>query len=206
MSLLLLNGAEPDLSWQKGLNDVSKRHHIRMWKAVGTWRGQEIWVGAATRDVDFAYLRPGRKLAHKIEEDVDHERDKVAYDVAFSSCGRILDWSERPDFPRVTGNATGDLIVTDGHMVVIAMNDCPAPRMSTDTVNSTPLAEHGGTLQRLARREILSFRNGLLRTNPYWRTFEASRWIVQSIRRRNKPRSDPDLLSGSRDYAVAMRQ
>jgi hypothetical protein len=206
MSLLLLNGAEPDLSWQKGLNDVSKRHHIRMWKAAGTWRGQEIWVGAATRDVDFAYLRPGRKLAHKIEEDVDHERDKVAYDVAFSSCGRILDWSERPDFPRVTGNATGDLIVTDGHMVVIAMNDCPAPRMSTDTVDSMPLAEHGGTLQRLARREILSFRNGLLRTNPYWRTFEASRWIVQSIRRRNKPRSDPDLLSGSRDYAVAMRQ
>ena len=66
MSLLLLNGAEPDMSWQKGLNDVSKRHHIRMWKAAGTWHGREIWVGAATRDIDFAYLRPGKKLSHKI--------------------------------------------------------------------------------------------------------------------------------------------
>jgi len=208
MSLLLLNGAEPDMSWQKGLNDVSKRHHIRMWKAAGTWRGREIWVGAATRDIDFAYMRPGRKLSHKIEEDVDQERDKVAYDVAFSSCGSILDWADRPDFPRVARNATGDPIVTDGRMVALALNDCHSPRLSTETVDATPLAEHGGLVQRFARREILSARNGLLRTNPYWRTFEATRWIVESIRRRNRQQQtpDPELLSRSHAAAVAMRQ
>jgi LssY C-terminus len=208
MSLLLLNGAQPDMSWQKGLNDVSKRHHIRMWKAAGTWRGREIWVGAATRDVDFAYLRPGRKLSHKIEEDVDQERDKVAYDVAFSSCGNILDWANRPDFPRFARNATGDPIVTDGRMVALELNDCPSPRLSTETVDATPLAEHGGLVQRFVRREILSARNGLLRTNPYWRTFEASRWIVESIRRRNREQQtpDPELLSKSHAAAVAMRQ
>ncbi len=90
MSVLLLDGAGPDMSWQKGLNDVSKRHHIRMWKEAGTWHGREMWVGAATRDVDFAYLRRGEKLSHRIEEDIDQERDKVAYDLAFSSCGNIL--------------------------------------------------------------------------------------------------------------------
>ena len=36
MSTLLLNGAEADLSWEKGLNDVSKRHHIRLWKQPGS--------------------------------------------------------------------------------------------------------------------------------------------------------------------------
>jgi hypothetical protein len=127
MSLLLLNGAGPDTSWQKGLNDVSKRHHIRMWKAAGTWRGCELWIGAATRDIDFAFMRPGRALSHKIEQDIDLERDKVAYDLAFSSCGNLLDWTDRADFPRFARNATGDPIVTDGRMVVMELNDCPAP-------------------------------------------------------------------------------
>jgi hypothetical protein len=206
MSVLLLNGAEPDMSWQKGLNDVSKRHHIRLWKAAGTWRGRELWIGAATRDVDFAYMRPGSKLTHKIEEDVDQERDKVAYDLAFSSCGNPLDWMDRPDFPRFTRNATGDPIETDGRVAVIEMNDCEAPRLSTETVDSTPLPEHGDLLQRFARREILSARNGLLRTNPYWRVFEATRWIVYSIRQRKHQTSDPELLSGSRTAWLDYRQ
>jgi hypothetical protein len=82
-------------------------------------------------------------------------------------------------------------------MMAIELNDCDAPRLSTESVDSTPLPEHSDKLQRFARREILSARNELLRTNPYWPTFEASRWIVESIRRREHRTSDPDLLSNS---------
>jgi hypothetical protein len=181
------------MSWQKGLNDVSKRHHIRLWKEAGTWRGREVWVGAATRDIDFAYLRPGRTLTHRIEENVDQERDKVAYDMAFTSCGILLDWIDRDDFPRSARNATGDPITTDGRIVVIEMNEC-VPRISTETVDSSPLPEHGDRWQRFARREILSARNELLRTNPYWRTYEGSRWIFDSIRRRRRRTSEPELV------------
>jgi hypothetical protein len=195
MSLLLLNGAEPDMSWQKGLNDVSKRHHIRMWREDTTWQGREMWVGAATRDVDFAYLRPGGTLSHKIEEDVDQERDKVAYDLAFTSCGNPLDWTDRADFPRFGRNATGDPIATDGRMAVVELNDCDAPRLSTETVDSTPVPEHGDKLQRFARREVLSARNELLRQNIYWRTYEGSRWIVEWIRRRNQRQTSGQELS-----------
>jgi hypothetical protein len=197
MSLLLLNGADPDMSWQKGLNDVSKRHHIRMWKEDTTWHGRQMWVGAATRDIDFAYLRRGSTLSHKIEEDVDQERDKVAYDLAFTSCGNLLDWTERADFPRSASNATGDPIVTDGRMVVVELNDCPAPRLSTETVDRTPVPEHGDKLRRFARREVLSARNELLRQNPYWRTYEGSRWLVEWIRRRKRETSGPELASKS---------
>jgi hypothetical protein len=206
MSVLLLNGAEPDMSWQKGLNDVAKRHHIRLWKVAGTWRGREIWIGAATRDIDFAYMRPGSRLTHKIEQDVDQERDKVAYDLAFSSCGNPLDWTDRPDLPRFASNATGDPIETDGRVAVIELNDCESPRRSTETVDSTPLPEHGDLLQRFARREILGARNGLLRTNPYWRVFEATRWIVYSIRQRQHRTPDPELSSGSRTAWLDYRQ
>jgi len=197
MSLLLLNGAEPDMSWEKGLNDVSKRHHIRMWREDTTWRGRQMWVGAATRDIDFAYMRRGGRLSHKIEHDVDQERDKVAYDLAFTSCGNLLDWTDRADFPRLASNATGDPIITDGRMVVVELNDCDAPRLSTETVDSTPLPEHGDRWQRFARREVLSARNGLLRTNPYWRAYEGSRLLVEWIRRRRQPSPGPELSSTS---------
>jgi hypothetical protein len=197
MSRLLLNGAEADTSWEKGLNDVSKRHHLRIWKQDSTWLGQQIWVGAATRDIDFAYLRRGSKLSHKIAEDVDQERDKVAYDLAFTSCGKLLDWTERPDFPRLARNATGDPMVTDGRMVVVKLNDCDAPRLSTETVDSAPLPEHGDKWQRFARREVLSARNGLLRTNPYWRAYEGSRLIVEWIRRRRQATIGPELSTTS---------
>ena len=197
MSRLLLNGAEADMSWEKGLNDVSKRHHLRIWQQDSTWLGQQIWVGAATRDIDFAYLRRGSKLSHKIAEDVDQERDKVAYDLAFTSCGKLLDWTERPDFPRLARNATGDPMVTDGRMVVVKLNDCDAPRLSTETVDSAPLPEHGDKWQRFARREVLSARNGLLRTNPYWRAYEGSRLIVEWIRRRRQATVGPELSTTS---------
>ncbi len=124
MSLLLLNGAEPDMSWQKGLNDVSKRHHIRMWKETrrGTARrcGWEPPPAISTSPT----CGRGNRLSHKIEENVDQERDKVAYDLAFTSCGNLLDWADRADFPRSANNATGDSIITDGRMVVVELNDC----------------------------------------------------------------------------------
>lgn len=203
MSVLLLNGAQPDMLWEKGLNDVSKRHHIRIWKAAGTWHGREMWIGAATHDVDIAYLRRGRAVSHTIDEDIDQERDKVAYDLAFSSCGNPVDWTDRPDFPRSAHNATGDPIVTDGRMAVIELNDCSTPRLSTESVDATPVPEHGGKLQRFVRREILSARNEVLRTNPYWRTFEASRWIVVSIRRREHKTAEPELLSDTRSTTLS---
>ncbi len=197
MSLLLLDGAGPDMTWQKGLNDVSKRHHIRMWKAATAWQGREIWIGAATHDVDFAYMRPGSKLSHKIEEDVDQERDKVAYDLAFTACGNVLDWTDRPDFPRFAHNATGDPIITDGRMAVVELNGCREPRLATETVDTASLPEHGGKLQRFARREVLSARNDLLRTNPYWRSYEGGRWAVEWLRRRRPQVAGPELSSNT---------
>ncbi len=198
MSPLLLNGAQPDMSWEKGLNDVAKRHHIRMWREALTLNGQEIWIGAATRDIDFAYLRPGGRLTHKIEENVDQERDKVAYDLAFTSCADILDWTTREDLPRFARNATGDPITTDGRMVVMELNACREPRMSTETVDWMALPEHGDKLERFARREILSARNELLRTNPFWRTYEGTRWLVDYVRWRRRQAADQELLTNSR--------
>ena len=101
MSDLLVEDQKADMSWQKSFNDVSKRHHIRIWKQPATWNGRAIWIGAATHDIDFAFWRPGKAMAHKIAENVDDERDKVVNDLLFTSCADVLDTPERCRYSRV---------------------------------------------------------------------------------------------------------
>jgi hypothetical protein len=191
MSPLLLNGEPADMSMEKGLNDVSKRHHIRLWKQEGAWNGQDVWIGAATRDVDFGYLRPGRPFAHKIAPDVDRERDKVAYDLAFTGCANAPDWAARTNVPRVAENGTGDAMTTDTRLAVVEFNDCRAPRLSTETIDAAPVPEHGGKIELFARREILSLRNDLLRNNWFWRGYETTRWIGGVLRTHVRESSGP---------------
>src|SRR5579883_3326771 len=181
MSKLLVNDVEPGMSWQKGLNDLAKRHHIRMWKQSETWDGQEIWVGAATRDVDFAYLRPGQPVTHRIEEDIDLERDKIARDLEFTTCASAAYW-ERPGAPMTAKNSTGDPMQTDGRLAIVRMNACEAPR---GIPTAEPLRAHGNYFQRLARRQVLSVRCDFYRHNMYWRSYEAARWMVGAFKNRH---------------------
>jgi hypothetical protein len=203
MSSLLVNGEPADMSLEKGLNDVSKRHHIRLWKQEGEWEGQELWIGAATRDVDFGYLRPGRAFTHRIAAEVDRERDKVAYDLAFTGCTNSLDWTGRASVPRVTENATGDAMTTDTRLALVELNDCRAPRLSTETIDMAPVPIHGGRLELFARREILSVRSDLFRNNWYYRTYEVTRWMVGVLRAHRRTSSGPrSFLSSFRHSSL----
>ena len=185
MSALLLNDAEADMSWQKGLNDMSKRHHIRIWKMPEMWEGQEVWAAAATRDIDFAYMHHGSAMTHRIQENIDEERDKIAYDLAYTSYVDVLDWTERSNLPSITRNGTGDLMTTDKKMAIMRFRDCDTPRLSTDSMELDTVPMHGKFAQRFVRREILSMRNDVMRHNVFWRGYEGARWIVTNIRKRN---------------------
>lgn len=193
MTALLLNDQEADMSWQKGLNDMSKRHHVRIWKQAQTWDGQEVWAAAATRDIDFAYMHHGSAMTHRIDGNIDQERDKIAYDLAFTSYVDELDWAERSGVPGIMRNGTGDLMSTDKKLAVIRLRDSETPRLSTDTQEMDSLPVHGRMGQRFVRREILSMRNDIVRNNVYWRGYEGVRWIVTNVRKRNRPPEVADV-------------
>ena len=188
MSALLVNELPPDMSWQKGFNDIYKRHHIRLWRMGETEDGQEIWIGAATRDIDVAYLRPTSFVTHKVAGLVDQERDKVVNDLTFTSCADAVDWWERPHMPRVAFTATGDRLETDARLAVVALNSC---RNAEELPGGDALPMHGSRFQRVVRREIMSFRSDMIRSNPYWRALEEARTLVTVIRQRRQV-SDPD--------------
>ncbi len=177
MSDLLVEDQKADMSWQKSFNDLSKRHHIRIWKQTATWNGREVWIGAATHDIDFAFWRPGTAMTHKIAENVDEERDKVVNDLLFTSCASLLDTPERFEIPTFTRNATGDSMRTDTRLAILQVNACSAPATSLQFANAA-LPLHGSKVQRFARREILSLRSDVIRENIYWRGYEGVRWMI----------------------------
>jgi LssY C-terminus len=183
MSDLLVQDQKADMSWQKSFNDVSKRHHIRIWKQSATWNGRQVWIGAATHDIDFAFWRPGTKMTHKIAENVDEERDKVVNDLLFTSCASVLDTPERFEIPMFARNATGDPMRTDTRLAILQVDACMAPVSSLQFVNAA-LPLHGSKVQRFARREILSLRSDVVRENIYWRSYEGVRWMISAYRGR----------------------
>jgi hypothetical protein len=201
MSMLLVNDEVPGMVWQKGLNNMAKRHHIRLWEQPETWNGERIWIGAATRDVDYGYLRHGRVVTHKIEKDIDLERDKILHDIEFTSCANVADYVERPRAPRFTRNATGDPMETDGRIAIVNLNGCSAPQVTTWT--GDPLPKHGNAFQRIVRRQILSIRNDYYRENLYWRTYEGTRWLITSIRNHRRANDrDPSADAPQSDRAA----
>ena len=132
-------------------------------------------------------------VTHKIEENIDRERDKIVHDFEFTTCADVADYVERPHVPQFTHNATGDPMETDARIAVVHMNECNAPHV-TKWVGE-PLPVHGNPFQRLVRRQILSIRSDFYRQNPYFRSYEGARWLVTAIRdhrHRNDPENRPE--------------
>src|SRR5215470_4670906 len=119
VSTLLLNGQPPDLVFQKSLNTFAKQHHIRIWKLKKTYKGQDVWVGAATHDIATSNSRGYTKWSHRIDPHVDRERDWIQSDLLFSGMAIAYADMDRPHAPKRAANATGDDIVTDGKITVV---------------------------------------------------------------------------------------
>ena len=130
MSTLLLNGQAPDLTFQKSLNTFAKRHHIRIWKLKKTYKGQGVWIGAATHDIATENSRGYTKWTHRIDPHIDRERDWIQSDLLFSGMAVAYLDVDRPHAPKKASNATGDGIVTDGKITVVDLGASRKPRQA----------------------------------------------------------------------------
>ncbi len=127
VSTLLLEGRPPDLVFQKSLNTFAKRHHLRVWKLEKTYDGQDVWVAAATHDIETTSKRANTKWSHRIDSHVDRERDWVATDLLFIAPEISYVDIDRPAAPHKIANATGDDIVTDGKISVLNLSAVKPP-------------------------------------------------------------------------------
>ena len=152
VSALLYKGTLPELVFEKSLNTITKRHHIRVWYA-GVVDGRELWLGAATHDIGGAFSLHSFAFTHKIDQNIDDEREKVATDLRFAGC---VDSEMRVDRPAAVAGVLEGGTLTDGAATVLSMADCQA---SDAPAEAAP--KPGNGVSRLTRRMILEARNHL---------------------------------------------
>jgi hypothetical protein len=121
MSELYLFGRPQDygLAHAEPLAVVAQRHHLRLWKAPFQVGGQELWVGAATHDIGFERDQRNNGVTHKIDPNVDDERDFVQR--SLEDTGLIVK-SELilPSQPsKEARTATGGAFHSDGRVLVL---------------------------------------------------------------------------------------
>ncbi|MEP6962752.1 MAG: LssY C-terminal domain-containing protein [Acidobacteriota bacterium] len=121
MSELMLFGRVQDHGLAQGepLAVVAERHHFRIWKAPFQVDGFSAVVGAGTHDIGFDRDARNNGMTHKIDPDVDKERDYIGKSLEESGMVAKLDYvmPSKPSTEALT--ATGATFKSDGRVLVI---------------------------------------------------------------------------------------
>jgi hypothetical protein len=135
MSQLYLFGRPQDYGWAHAepIQVVMSRNHLRVWKAPFEIGGQMAWVGAATHDIGFERDQRNNGLTHKIDPDIDLERNYV--EKTLTSTGLVGEVEHyTPDNPLKTAKtATGGEFHSDGQVLILKLND----QAKTQTASAT---------------------------------------------------------------------
>ncbi len=120
-----------DFAYQKEVaGSPGKRHHIRFWKCPPDWPlpgGVRVdWVAAATYDRKVGLSLFTLQVTHKIDADIDGERNYVISSI--ESVDPDLQVQLIEDFSTAYHhrNGGGDLIQTDGDLPVVNLEHIPS--------------------------------------------------------------------------------
>ncbi len=125
MSPLYLFDRQQDYGWAHAepIEVVASRNHLRIWKAPFEVNGRTLWIGAATHDVGFEKDRRNNGLTHKIDPNVDLERDYVEKTLA--STGLVDEVTHvLPSNPmQEAKTATGGSFHSNGQVLVLKLGE-----------------------------------------------------------------------------------
>ena len=113
---------------------VARRHHLRIWKTDRQADGIPLWVGAATHDVAIEFVKHKFRLFHKIDPNVDEEREFIAQNLAEAkqlTREQYVHCTE-PVFKAQT--ATGQQYYSDSKMLFLELNQRTEPSAGTTEV------------------------------------------------------------------------
>ncbi len=145
-------------------------------------RAADVWLGASTRDVGVRISLWNKEITHRVEPDIDVERERIVRDLGLGRMHRIRSRGTAPCNARDLSNATGDRLQTDGAVAVVELKNCNAPDFADGSPQTALLARPPSKLARYARAQVLSFRD-LWRENAAYNAFDISRMAVRSWRR-----------------------
>lgn len=137
VSSLFLFGQRQAFAYQQEVDgNPAQRHHVRFWPVPDGWKlpgGFEVqWLAAATYDKAVGISLFTLQVTHRVDADIDIERDyvidTVRYAVPDASLRVITDYSSA----FTTRNGGGDVVRTDGSLPILDLTTLQAPE--TDRV------------------------------------------------------------------------
>jgi hypothetical protein len=125
MSPLYLFGRRQDYGWAHAepVSVVASRNHLRIWKAPFEVNRRTLWVGAATHDIGCEKDQRNNRLTHKIDPNVDLERDYV--EKTLTSTGLVAELTHvlPPDPMKEAKTATGGSFHSSGRVLVLKLGE-----------------------------------------------------------------------------------
>lgn len=138
MSELMLFGRTQDFGYAMGdpVKVVASRHHFRLWQAPFDLQGLTVWAGAGTHDIGFDKDQRNDNVTHKIDPDVDQEREHIG--ASLSGTGLVVKTEYlKPKAPITTAKtAHGEEFHSDGRTLILYLlpdrkASQPAPKVNT---------------------------------------------------------------------------
>lgn len=123
MSTLYLFNRSQDLSYARAdpITVAAERHHLRVWKSPEAVNGKPLWVGSSTHDIGFEKDQRNNGITHKIDPEIDKERDFL--EQSFAAAGNLLAAAYVTPSQALTTatTATGGSFQSDGRIVVLTL-------------------------------------------------------------------------------------
>ena len=132
MSTLYLFGRPQDFGYEnaQAVEVANQRNHFRIWKTPFPGpRNQILWAGAGTHDIGIERdQRSANAITHKIDPDVDKERDFIGATLQQAGWVQAMSYMDRPNGIKETHTATGGEIKSDGRVLVIVLKPVAAAK------------------------------------------------------------------------------
>ncbi|BDZ44441.1 LssY C-terminal domain-containing protein [Naasia aerilata] len=164
VSPLFLFGGMQEFTYQQQVaGDPRRRHHVRFWKTPPGWLlpggARADWLAAGTYDRSVGLSIFTLQITHKIDADIDQERDHIVATIlaGSSEVERTVIRNFSSGFH--SRNGGGDAIATDGDLPILdvrAIRAAPAEAPLPDTATAGPGAAAGsGRPVRASARSLL---------------------------------------------------
>jgi LssY C-terminus len=124
MSVLYLFGRPQDYGYAHAepVSVVASRNHLRLWKAPFQVEGQTLWAGAATHDIGFERDQRNGGVTHKIDPEVDGEREYVAQSLNDTGLVARVDYMTAANpVIKEAKTATGGGFRSDGRTLILSL-------------------------------------------------------------------------------------
>lgn len=135
VSSLKLFGRRQCLAYQQEVaGNAAQRHHVRFWRCPDGWLlpgGHRVqWLGSGTYDRAVGLSLFTLQVTHKIDADIDVERDYIVGSIRYYVPESRVTVLENFSTGYHDRNGGGDAIRTDGDLPVIDLRAVPVPEVS----------------------------------------------------------------------------